>query len=459
MSTITGDAPPDGLLPPRRQLAMLTISLGVVLSSLDGAMANVALPAIARQLHASASDAVWVATAYQLAVVAGLLPFSVAGEAFGYKRVYLAGMAVFTAASLGCALSSSLPMLVAMRGLQGLVGGAMISVSLALVRFSYPKARLGRAMGLYALTAAAGLTAGPSIAGAILSVAPWPWLFAVNVPIGVAALALGVVVLPDSLRAARRLDVVGALLTAAVLILIIAGFDALSDQGRAGPALAAIAAGLVVGALLVRLQAAKTAPLVPVDLLGNPVFALSAATSTCIYAAQNAAFVSLPFHLQELLGRSQVETGLLITPFPAMIVVVAPLVGRLADRHSAAVLGSIGTAVMGLGLGSLAFLTPASTSLDIALRMAVCGVGFGLFQAPNNRAMMAAAPPERSGAASAMVAMSRVSGQAFGSAAGAVALGLFAARGPVAGLWVAAGFAGLACALSASRLGKGMQAH
>ena len=446
-------------MPPRRQLAMLTISLGVVLSSLDGAMANIALPAIARNLGASASGAVWVATAYQLAVVVALLPFSVAGEALGYKRVYLAGMAVFTAASLGCALSFSLPMLVAMRALQGLAGGAMVGVSLALVRFSYPKELLGRALGLYALIAAAGLTAGPSIAGAVLSVGTWPWLFAVNVPIGIAALILGFMVLPDSPRAARQLDVLGALMTAAVLILVIAGFDALNDRSKTILALIAIAAGLAIGAVLVKIQARKTAPLVPVDLLRKPVFALSSGTSICIYAAQTAAFVALPFHLQELLGRSQVETGLLITPFPAMIVAVSPFVGRLADRHSAAVLGSIGTALLAVGLASLVFLTRQSSGLDIALRMAVCGAGFGLFQAPNNRAMMAAAPHERSGAASAMVAISRVSGQAFGSAAAAVALGLAGAQGPVVGLWAAAGFAALSCAASASRLGQGMAAH
>jgi DHA2 family multidrug resistance protein-like MFS transporter len=443
-----------GLAPPRRQLAMLTISLGVVLSSLDGAMANIALPAIAKDLAASASDSVWVATAYQLAVVVGLLPFSVAGEAFGYKRIYLGGMAIFTAASLACALSPTLPVLVAMRALQGLAGGAMVGVSLALVRFTYPKERLGRALSLYALTAAAGLTAGPSIAGAILAVGDWPWLFAVNVPIGVVAVALGLATLPATARHARRIDVPGALTTAAVLILTISGFGALGDPRRTWQAAAAIAAGLALAVVLVRQQGRKPTPLVPVDLLRKPVFSLSAATAVCVYAAQTAAFVALPFHLQLLLGRSEVETGLLITPFPAMIVAMAPLVGRLADRHSAAILGSLGIALLVAGLASLAFVGPRTGALDIALRMAVCGVGFALFQAPNNRAIMGATPPERSGAASAMVALARVSGQAFGSAAAAVALGLFAAKGPIMGLWAAFAFAVAGGAMSASRLGK-----
>lgn len=447
--------PVDGLPAPRRQLALATICLGVLLSSLDGAIANLALPAIQRDFGSTASATVWVATAYQLAVVVSILPLAAAGERLGFRRVYWVGMAAFTLASLGCGLAPNLPLLVAVRALQGLGGGAMIGVSMALVRFSTPRAGLGKALALYALTAGVGLSAGPPLAAAILGLGSWPWLFEVNVPMGLVALAIGARVLPDSPRSPRRLDLGAALLNALALGLVIVGVDGLGDRGRAGLALAMIGAGLLAAAVLIRFQLKRPAPLVPVDLLRRPVVALSAATSVSAYAAMSCAFVAAPFFFLHALGLGQVATGLLIAPFPLMIVLVAPVSGRLADRYPAGYLAGAGLLVMAAALALLAALPAHASNLDVAWRMALAGAGFGFFQAPNNRTLMLAAPPERSGAASALVALARVLGQAAGSASAAVALGLFATDGSWVALWTAAAFAGLGAGLSLLRLRVG----
>lgn len=442
----------DGLPSPRRQWAMLTICMGVLVSSLDGVIANIALPTIAHDLVASPSATVWVTTAYQLAVVICLLPFSVAGEAYGYRRVYWLGVAVFTAGSLGCALAQSLPFLVAMRALQGVGGSAMIGVSMALVRFSFPKATLGRAMSLYALTSGVGMSAGAPVGAALLAVASWPWLFAVNVPIGLIALAVGARVLPDSPRQHRRIDPLALALNALALGLLVIGIDGFGDLAHAGVAAAEVAGAAVIGAILVRRELKEAAPLVPIDLLRRPAFALAGATSLCAYAALTSTYVGAPFLLLRLLGMPQVQTGFLIAFFPAMILIAAPLCGRLADRYPVGILAGAGNAALAVGLVLMATLPAGATSIDVAWRMALAGLGFGFFQTPNNRSMMLSAPPSRSGAASAMVAMVRVLGMAIGAACAAVALGLFPERGPVVALFAGATFAGVGAAACLLRM-------
>jgi MFS transporter, DHA2 family, multidrug resistance protein len=430
---------------------MLTICLGVILSGLDGIIVSVALPSIAADLGIEADASVWAATAYQLAVIVSLLPFSALGEAAGFRRIYLAGMAVFTASSLACGLSSSLAALIIWRIVQGLGGGAMVGVSMALVRIITPRERLGRAIALYGLTAAASLTFGPSIAAAILAVAHWPWLFAVNVPIGIAALALGARLLPQGKPAPRRFDAAGALISAVMFVALITGIDALGDADGRVRGFVFLGISAVLALLLLREQTQRDAPLFPVDLLRLPLFSLSIGTSISAYAAQTCAFVALPFLFQQRLGLSAVETGLFMTPWPLMNVVAAPIAGRLTDRLPARLISSISLTGLIAGLVLLSLLQPGASVLAIGAAMALCGIGIGFFQTPNNRTLMTAGPPQRSGAASGMVAVARMLGQAVGSATAAMAFGLYATRGTVVAMWLAASWAILAVALSVAR--------
>ncbi len=441
----------DGLPPALRRRAMLGICLGVMLSSLDIAVANVALPAISLDLAASPAASIWVVTAYQITVIASLLPFAALGEIVGYRRVYWPGMALFMLASLTCALAPNLPLLIAARAVQGVAGAAMLSVSMAMVRLVQPSARLGAGLALYALTAAASQALGPTVAALVLSLGRWPWLFAVNLPIGLLSIAVAARILPDNPRAARRFDVPGALLAAAVFSLLILGLGGLGHERERIWAVVALAVAAGLGLALAWVEARQPTPLLPLDLLKHPLFSLSAGTSICAYAAQAAAFVALPFVLHGVMGRSQAATGLLMTPWPLMIVAMAPVAGRLSDRWSIGVLSGTGLLAMGAGIALLALMPAHAATADIVWRTVLCGVGFGLFQTPNNRAMMTAAPPARSGAASGMVAVVRMLGMAVGSAVAAVAFGLFGLGGGMWTLGVAAGFAGAAAALSFAR--------
>ena len=444
--------PLDGLPTAQRRWAVATITMAVGIASIDTSIANAALPTIAVDLHATPSDSIWVVNAYQLALVATLLPFASLGEIFGYRRVYCYGLAVFTVASLICALSFSLGSLTAARVLQGVGAAGLMSVNTALIRFIYPGSQLGKGVGFNALVVGTSTAIGPTVASGILSVASWPWLFAINVPIGLAALAMALRTLPPTPRARHRFDGASAVLNAGTFGLLIFGIGE-AAHGAAIPRTALLLAGtLALGTLLVRRQLGLSAPMLPVDLYRRPMFALSSVTSMCSFAAQGLSFVSLPFFFQSVLGRTAVETGLLLTPWPVVTALMAPVAGPLSDRYPPAILGGIGMVVLCAGLALMATIGGHPDTLAIVWRMMICGAGFGFFQSPNLRAIMSSAPPERSGSASGIIATSRLIGQSTGAALVALCFGISLANGPALALTLAACFAGGAGVASFSRL-------
>jgi DHA2 family multidrug resistance protein-like MFS transporter len=450
--------PEDGLPVPRRYWSTATIWLAMAMSVLDGAIANVALPTMAREMAAGPAAAVWIVNAYQLAITVCLLPFAALGDKLGYRRVYMAGLAVFTLGSLACALAPSLALLTAARVLQGLGAAGIMSINAALVRFTNPQRMLGRAIGLNAVVISVAAAVGPTVASAILAVASWRWLFAINVPIGVATVLIAVRALPRTIGSGRAFDLVSALLTAVAFGFLIMGAESVAREGLAA-GLTKLAVGAAAGAILAWRELRRPAPLVPLDLLRIPIFGLSIATSIVSFGAQMLAFVALPFDFQGPLGRSAVETGLLITPWPIAVGIVAPIAGRLADRYPAGLLGGIGLFVFAFGLFMLSRLPADASTVDIVWRMAVCGAGFGCFQSPNNRAMVSSAPRERSGAAGGMLATARLLGQT----AGAVTMAVFfhvlpTDRATPVGLASAAAVACLAAVVSLTRLTAGDQA-
>jgi MFS transporter, DHA2 family, multidrug resistance protein len=445
----------DGLPLPQRYWAILNLAVGLALSVLDSAIANIALPAIAKEIHASPADSIWVINAYQLTVVISLLPFASLGDIFGYRRIYIIGLVVFTGAALVSALSHSLLMLTVGRALQGLGAAGMMSVNTALVRFTYPRRQLGRGIAMVSVVVSISSAAGPSVAAAILAVASWPWLFAINVPIGLVAFVMSLRLLPYNPPSDHRFDLVSAFLCAFAFALLISGINGIGHHHPVVLVVAELAGSLLVGYVLVRRQNTLTMPLLPIDLFKRPIFALSVATSICTFVAQGIVFVALPFYFQDVIGRSQVETGLLITPWPVMVAMIAPLAGRLADRYPAGILGAIGLTVLSLGFVLLALLPGAPRDADIVWRIVVCGLGFGFFQSPNNRAIISSAPRERSGGAGAIQSTARLLGQTIGAAMVALVFGYSGPAGgtsPTVAILLAALFAAVAAVASVSRL-------
>ncbi|MFK3736619.1 MFS transporter [Massilia sp. TN1-12] len=442
----------DGLPPGPRGLAIVALALGVAMAALDTAIANTALPAMSAQLHATPADSVWIVNAYQLAMVATLLPMAALSETVGYRRVYVSGMVLFTIASLACALAWSLPVLIAARLFQGLGASAVMSVNTALIRAIYPKRLHGQGFGNNALVVAVAFAVGPSLASIILATSSWEWLFGINVVPGILTFFLAQKVLPETHKASHRFDRVAGLFNVAAFGMAILALGDAAHRVGLRTLLPEIAVALVFFFLLLRRQRGHPAPLLPVDLLGRPLFALSTVTAVCTFAAQALAFVALPFYFETTLGRSPIETGFLMTPWAVLVGIMAPVAGRLSDRYSSGLLGGIGLAILSFGLVTLMRLPHGATAFDICWRMAVCGVGFGFFQAPNVKAIMGSAPPQRSGSASGIVATARLSGQAIGAALVAFCLTVSHMQGPWYALGLAAMFAAAASVASFSRM-------
>src|SRR5271166_5122123 len=446
------DPAADGVPMPQRTWAILTIALGLTLAVLDGGIANVALPTIAREVNTTPANSIWVVNAYQLVVTISLLPLSSLGEIYGYKRIYQAGLMLFTVASLACALSSSLPTLIIARMLQGFGAAGIMSVNSALIRFIYPRRWLGRGVGLNATVASIASAVGPTVAAAILAVAPWPWLFAVNVPLGILAAFIALRALPATPLSGVEFDITSAALQAVSFGTLLFGVSEMGHGDSWVHVVVELVIAAVSGFVLVVRELSRTAPLLPIDLLRIPLFALSVASSVCAFIAQSVALVSMPFLFQHRFALDQVMTGLLMTPWPLVVAVIAPFTGRLADKYPAGLLGGCGMVVMVLGLLAMSLLQDHPTTVDIVWRMTVCGLGFGFFNTPNNRAIIASAPPIRTGGASGMQATARLLGQSMGAALVALVFGLFPEGGTTKTLVVAACLAAGAAVISLTRM-------
>jgi DHA2 family multidrug resistance protein-like MFS transporter len=406
------DEPDRGLCGLRRASAIACVLAALVLVVLDAAMVNVALPAIARSLGVTPAASVRVVTAYQLALVMALFPSAALGESLGYRRVYGAGIALFVAASALCLVAPSLPLLVAARFVQGLGGAAIMSLGVALLRFTVSQQRLGAAIGWNALAVALSAAAGPALGSLVLSTVSWPWLFAINVPLG-ALVLLATRALPRVPGSARKLDLLSAVLNAAAFAALIAGAELLAT--RPLHALTLLAAGALAATALVRHERGRAAPLVPLDLLREQPFRISVIASVCCFVGQSAALLSLPFYLQHALGQDVLRAGLLLTSWPLAVALVAPLTGRLAHHVSGAWLCALGGALLALGLALVALWPSHGGAHALSGFLALCGLGFGLFQVSNNRSMFLAAPRARSGAAGGMQGTARLTGQTLGA--------------------------------------------
>jgi DHA2 family multidrug resistance protein-like MFS transporter len=445
-------APGVGLTGWRFTLAVAAISLGTMLTIIDGAIATVALPTISRDLHVDNSSTVLVVTVYQLVLVMALLPFSALGDRIGLKRLYQGGQLVFTIATVLCFFAHSLGFLLVVRALQAAGAAAALSVMAAMIRIVYPPKHLGRGLGLNNIMGSVSGALAPTAGGLILAVAPWPWVFAMAAPFAILSLALGRWALPDvPPRQTGPYNLAGAMLNMATFGLIISGLEALVHGTSPVVSLAIVAIGALFGAALVFHERREAAPILPVDLLARPVLALSVTGAFLAFSASQMIILSLPFRLQHGYGFLPSEVGAMIAPWPLTTMIVAPLAGSLSDKYPAGLLGGIGMAIATVALGLLAFLPAHPTYFDIAWRMSLCGAGFGMYLSPNARLIVGSAPRERAASAGGLVSTTRLVGQTMGATGVATVLALGFATSSVPPL-VAAALAILAGLCSVARL-------
>ena len=430
------------------------------MTTLDASIVNVALPQLSRSLHATPAGIVWVTTAYLLAIACSVPATSALGDQIGRRRLFLVGVPLFTLASIGCAASPNLTSLITCQVFLGLGTATILAVTIPTLRSMFPPNRFGAILGVNAMAVAVGTCAGPVVGGVVLAIASWPWLFLINVPIGVLALALGVFTFPRHYPTPRNFDWPGVVTCGLAVLAFLIGMHDVADVTtlwRAG--LFLVACAVLVVAFL-RIERGAVRPVIPFDLW-NGLFSLSVLTSFCSFLGQGVAFVALPFLFQSAYGATPLQSALLFLPWPAVIVFIAPLSGRLADRVRPGVLAFTGLAVYLAALVAIALLGQHPPTWLVLTTTGVAGLGYGIFQSPNNREMQGAAPLKYAASAAAVLNLNRNVAQSVGSAAVSVALVLTGAiSGSVAEeaqaatsvLWVAVIAVALAVVISAIKL-------
>jgi len=393
----------------------------MLMTNIDSSIVNVALPKLSHDLSTSPSAVVWVVTAYLLAVSCMLPAMSGLADRIGRKRMWLIGTPIFTLASLACALSPSLEWLIVARVVQGAAAAMLFAVTIPIYRRLFPPSKLGTVLGLNAMTVALGISVGPALGGIILQDLTWPWLFLINLPIGALAVTVGAIFIPHRVPERARYDLSGAVIAGAAIACFLLGVHQLADRSTLLVALILLAGCAALIVFLVRVEKRAAQPVLPLALFTGR-FSLAVLTAFWSFFGQGVAFVALPFLFQTAYSATPLQSALLFTPWPLVIVIIAPISGRLADRYSSGRLAVIGLTIFTGGLASLALLGGHPPVWQVVASTAVTGLGFAIFQSPNNRDMMAAAPMRFATSAASVLNINRSVAQSAG--AGAVSMAL-----------------------------------
>ncbi len=437
-----------GLPMPRRIGAIVSVSAGSVLYTLDASVANVALPAIAHALGVEKPTAVLLVSAYNLVLAMTLLPLAAIGDRIGHRKIFMVGFLAYLAAAAACYFADTFALVLAARAAQAIAAASLLSVSLGIVRTIYPASMLGRGMGFNTMMSCAGAAIAPVLGGFLIATVSWHWVFAAGAPLALIGLAT-VRTLPDSVLSTQRYDTLGAVLCALTFGLLILGFQGLGEGMAHGVVAALLGGGVLVAALFVRHERKVALPVLPIDLLARPMLALSVGAALLAVLASTALMLYLPFRLNGLGFRASM-IGAMIAPYAFAVIVAAPTSGMLSDKISPQVLGLIGLALATIGVSAFVWLPASPNYFDVAWRTALCGVGFSMFFSPNGRLMIASAPRSRVAGASSLLSTARMFGQALGSAMLGSLLAL--STGVNAPVLIAAVLVVLALACAAARM-------
>jgi EmrB/QacA subfamily drug resistance transporter len=402
-----------------------TVCIGAFLGQLDASIAGLVLPTLEQVFDAPVASVEWVAIAYLLTLAALVVPLGRLGDLVGRKALYTWGFVVFVAGSAMCGLAPSLGWLIVLRVGQAF-GAAMLQAnSVAIITAAVPRRALGRAIGVQGAAQAVGLSIGPSVGGFLIDSLGWQWVFFIAVPFGIVGTVLAWLVLPwsrqtsvaDAAQPSERFDWLGAALLGPSVGLILFGLTYGNSWGWTSPALlstAGLAAGCV--AMLVFVERRSMSPLIDLRLLRVRSFSRGLVAGLLSYAVLFGSLFLIPFYLERILGKSAAQTGLLLTPVPIALGVMAPIAGTLTDRIGPGPPTVVGMAIAALALAGLAGAPSNSLGLTLGL-LALLGIGLGLFTPPNNSAVMGSAPANRLGVAGGLLNMTRSLGTSLGVAA------------------------------------------
>ena len=401
---------------------LFALMFGIIMAPIDGSMVNVILPTLTEVFSAEIATAQWVPMIYLLIISSLLLFFGRLGDIWGYKRVFQWGLVGFVAASGLCGMSPSIYWLIVFRALQAIAASMMMAVPLAIITASFPVSELGRALGTYSISIAAGLAIGPSFGGFIATFLGWRFTFLINIPIGIAALVVTQRVIPELKGGTGKHDFLGAAAAFGFLFCLLLFINRAQGSGLDAATGSLVLVALASGVGFVLIERHSADPMLKLNLFRNVTFAFASVSSLLNFMAQYVVIFLTPFYLHRVLHYEPNKVGLILTCFPLAVMVVGPLSGWLSDRVGSRWLSSLGQLICSSAMVLLSRLPPSAGALDVALRLTLFGIGTGVFQSPNTSAAMGAVQRPRLGVASAVLANMRNIGMVMGIAAAGVVL-------------------------------------
>lgn len=408
---------PSPLPPQTRWWVMLGVGLGVLMFTLDTSIVNIALPTLLQVFQTTFATIQWVVLSYLLVVTALVLGAARLGDLIGKKRLYLGGLIVFTISSLLCGLSPSVYWLIGFRALQGM-GAVMISaLGAAIIAESFPASERGRALGIIGAIVSLGIALGPTVGGLLIGISSWHMIFFVNVPIGIFASLVVARNVPANLYPSvkQRFDWLGSIVMTITLIAFALGMTQGQDVGFNQLSTLGLLTIATMGLIFfLWLESYLDSPMLDLTLFHNRQFSLSLLTGILVFIVIAGSAFILPFFLELVLHYPTPHVGLLLAVYPVLGGIIAPFSGNLSDQFGTRIISLIGLILMVIGCLLISTFYSQMTDWGYILRVAPFGIGFGMFQSPNNSAILGAVPPERLGIASGLLSLTRTLGQTTG---------------------------------------------
>jgi EmrB/QacA subfamily drug resistance transporter len=399
-------------------LVLISVGMGVFLATIDGSIVNIALNTLVRDLHQPLAVIEWVVLAYMLTICTLLISAGKLGDMLGKKRLYLAGMIIFTIGSTLCGLSPSVYWLIGFRVLQAIGASFVMALSMALVTDVFPSTERGKALGIMGTLVSVGIITGPTIGGLILGALSWHWLFFVNIPVGIAGVIMVVRFVPDDRkRSTQRFDLTGAAIFFICMVSLLGALSLGQQNGFGHPVVAILLGVFAVAFVLFILVERKTPePMIHLEMFKNRLFSINLITGILSFIVGAGTMLILPLYLQNILLYSPEQTGLMIAITPLTVAVIAPLAGSLSDRFGSRAITTLGLFILLGGYIFASSLSADTPTLGYLLRFIPVGIGLGMFQSPNNSAVMGSVSRDRTGVASSLLSLSRTIGQTTGIA-------------------------------------------
>ncbi len=402
----------------KKWLVLISVGMGVFLGTIDGSIVNIGLNTLVKQLGQPLAVVEWVVLAYMLTNCTLLLSFGRLGDMIGKKHLYLAGLIIFTIGSALCGIAANVYWLIGFRVLQAVGTAMLMALGTALVTEAFPPQERGKALGIMGTLVSVGIIAGPTIGGVILESLSWHWLFFVNLPIGV----IGVVMVARFVPAgqpgpAQKFDFAGAGVMFVSLMSFLTALTIGQYQGFNTPWVIALFVLFVITLIaFIKIETRSEYPMIDLSMFRTRMFSINLVTGFLTFVVSAGTMLIIPLYLQNILLYNPRDTGLMMAVTPLTVALVAPLSGSLSDRIGSRLITSFGLLMILLGHIGLSSLSADTTTLGYILRFIPVGIGVGMFQSPNNSAIMGSVPRERYGIASSLLSLTRTIGQIAGIA-------------------------------------------